>query len=194
MLRQCSDFNRKFLLFTFILFFTTFAFSQNSKGKIRGYKVHSEKIEVHADTEEVSDSDSDVKVSFSEAKFSGITLKGALITVTPEIYVKGQSGTVDSLVFENIEINGNPVTIDEFTTSFAFNSREKITFSKPVRINIGAVSSIQTIIKELTDSEKKWNITGRVYVFGRFKRAFLTFKRVVPIEFSISITNPIQKN
>jgi hypothetical protein len=37
-----------------------------------------------------------------------------------------------------------------------------------------------------------WPVTGRVYVFGRFKKFLFSFKRVVPVELSLTLPNPLK--
>jgi hypothetical protein len=41
-------------------------------------------------------------------------------------------------------------------------------------------------------SKDVWPVTGRVYVFGRFKKFLFSFKRVVPVELNLSLPNPMR--
>jgi hypothetical protein len=46
---------------------------------------------------------------------------------------------------------------------------------------------------EWNDAKALWPVTGRVYVFGQFKKFIFKFKRVVPVELSLSLPNPLLK-
>jgi hypothetical protein len=47
-------------------------------------------------------------------------------------------------------------------------------------------------VRELKDSKEEWSVTGRVFVFGKFKKFGFNFKRVVPVEINIKIKNPLR--
>lgn len=42
-----------------------------------------------------------------------------------------------------------------------------------------------------TAAKDEWTVTGRVFVFGRFKKFGFDFKRVVPVEINLKIKNPL---
>jgi hypothetical protein len=46
---------------------------------------------------------------------------------------------------------------------------------------------------EWNDSKPVWPVTGRVYVFGQYKKFLFKFKRVVPVELSLTLKNPLLK-
>ena len=43
----------------------------------------------------------------------------------------------------------------------------------------------------MTDTRTEWIVTGRVFVFGKFRRYGLYHKRVVPIDLNLTIKNPL---
>ena len=43
----------------------------------------------------------------------------------------------------------------------------------------------------MRDSQAEWTVSGRVFVFGRFRRFGIYHKRVVPVDFQIKIKNPL---
>jgi hypothetical protein len=43
-----------------------------------------------------------------------------------------------------------------------------------------------------SDSKETWPVTGRVYVFGKFKKSVFTFKRVIPVELKATMQNPLK--
>ena len=50
----------------------------------------------------------------------------------------------------------------------------------------------RTAYEESTAPKDKWQVTGTVFVFGRFKKMGLTFKRVIPVPVTLTIDNPIR--
>ncbi|HJZ83238.1 MAG TPA: hypothetical protein VKD91_22915, partial [Pyrinomonadaceae bacterium] len=104
-----------------------------------------------------------------------------------------QSGRVDFLVFEDMNINGRSVEIDEYHHKFDLPSKTPATLQSPLRIYIYLPSALLAAIGEWTDSQKTWPVTGRVYVFGKFKKSVFTFKRVVPVELNMTMRNPLRE-
>ena len=49
-----------------------------------------------------------------------------------------------------------------------------------------------TVLGEWNKPKDVWPVTGRVYVFGHFKKFLFKFKRVVPVELNISFKNPLR--
>ena len=47
-------------------------------------------------------------------------------------------------------------------------------------------------LDEWRESKETWPVTGRVYVFGHFKKFLFKFKRVVPVELNLSLPNPLK--
>jgi len=48
-------------------------------------------------------------------------------------------------------------------------------------------------IGEWTDWKETWPVTGRVYVFGKFKKSLFSFKRCVPVELDLTMRNPLRE-
>ncbi|HEY0004271.1 MAG TPA: hypothetical protein VGB17_05630, partial [Pyrinomonadaceae bacterium] len=102
-----------------------------------------------------------------------------------------QGGRVDFLVFEEMLVNGSPVTIEEYHHPFDLPNDHPVVLPEPVRIYISTPRTILGAVAEVTNSKETWPVTGRVYIFGRFKKFFLKFKRVVPVELNLSLPNPL---
>ncbi len=63
---------------------------------------------------------------------------------------------------------------------------------EPVSIYISTPRVLLGALGEWTQPKEIWPVTGRVYVFGRFKKFLFKFKRVVPIELNLSFKNPLK--
>ncbi|MCO6509506.1 MAG: hypothetical protein J5I65_01830 [Aridibacter famidurans] len=185
--RQC----RKALLAGFILLFALAAFPQELPDKIRGYKVHRADIGAATENGEGNDRDS-FEMSFSDPEFDSVGLDGVTFTVDPVLTVKGRSGRVDFLSFENFEVNGIPVEIRDYESPFSFRSGETVALEDPVRIVVGLTSAVKGAAMEIKSSKDEWLVSGTVFVFGRFKWSIFRFKRVVPIPVSFTIPNPLK--
>jgi len=107
-----------------------------------------------------------------------------------------QSGKVDFLVFEDMEVNGHSVQIDEYNHSFSLSDKKALTLRDPLRVYIHLPGAILAALGNWTDSKDTWPVTGRVYVFGKFKKKILgistSFKRVVPVELNLTMHNPLK--
>jgi hypothetical protein len=108
-----------------------------------------------------------------------------------------QKGHVDFLVFEDMIINGRSVEISDYDRSFDLPNKDALTLKDPLRIYIYLPNALLAAIGEWTDSKDAWPVTGRVYVFGKFKKSILgistSFKRCVPVELNLTMRNPVRE-
>ncbi len=181
----------------FLLFASSFANTQDLPDKIRGYKVHKAKIAVktidHKDTEQLESSDNEAFVKINEPEVLEFSLTGITFALEAELSSIEQSGTVDFLTFHDFRVNGLKVDVEEYKSSFDFKKNETIFLPKPVTIFLGTGQALSGAIKEMKDSKKEWRVTGRVFVFGKFKKSIFKFKRVVPVDIDIMIKNPLKE-
>ncbi len=173
-----------------IVFFSLPVFAQDLPSKIRGYKVQRAEIAVNN-----SDSTSDFAVSlaFEQPEFASVSIGGLSFRLESRMLVDGQSGTVDFLTFRDFEVNGIRVDIEEYRESFDFEKGKPVELPKPVEINVSSGQALKGAYRELTNSKEKWTVKGRVFVFGKFKKFGFKFKRVVPVDVELVITNPLRK-
>lgn len=160
--------------------------------EIRGYKVHRQTIRVDTSSDEkqpVSKADAAVKIGeplLVDAEVTGITFE-----LSAEITSAEQSGKVDFLTFRGFRVNGVAVEIEEYKHSFSFRKGETVSLPKPGRIFLSTAGILQSAWKEMRDTKEEWTVTGRVFVFGKFRRYGLHHKRVVPIDIEVKIRNPL---
>lgn len=177
----------------FVLIFSSNTLSQDLPDKIRGYKVHKAKISVKTQTEKSEEtSENEAFVKINEPEISDISLTGITFELSAELSSIEQSGTVDFLTFHDFRVNGLKVEVEEYKDSFDFQKNKAIILPKPFRIFLRADQALSGAFKEFKNSKEEWRVTGRVFVFGHFKKSFLKFKRVVPIDIDILIKNPLK--
>lgn len=180
-----------------LFLFNSFAAVQDFPDKIRGYKVYKAKVSVKNQTsatvksEEKDESEALIKVG--EPELLDVSLTGVTLELSAEIVAPAQSGTVDFLTFKDFRVNGLTVDVEEYRESFKFKKNQTITLPKPVKIFIGTGQTLRGALMEFKDSKDEWTVTGTVFVFGRFKKSFLKFKRVVPVEINLKIKNPLKE-
>ncbi len=61
----------------------------------------------------------------------------------------------------------------------------------PATVFLPTSNILNAAWKEITASKSDWNVTGRVFVFGKFKKFGFTFKRVIPVDVRLTIKNPL---
>jgi hypothetical protein len=166
--------------------------------EIRGYKIERAKVEIKPRDEttearraNVSD-DADALIQFGEPRVARVTPLGITLEVPITVAAVKQGGHVDFLTFEEMTVNGTPVSIDEYDHPFELPNKKALTLREPIRLFISAPRVILGALDEWGNSKETWPVTGRVYVFGRFKKFLFKFKRAVPIELSLSLTNPLR--
>jgi hypothetical protein len=94
------------------------------------------------------------------------------------------------ITFHDLTVNGIKVEPEDYTHKFEFKRGEKAVVPKPVRIFIPTSAVVKAAWKEMTESRAEWTVTGRVFIFGKFRRYGFYHKRVVPIDLSLTIKNP----
>ena len=185
-----------FFVFFVSLWFVSTAHGQNLPDEIRGYKVHNEKITVTNKIDKTQKDEKDKSKAYaqmSEPELIDTSLTGLTFEISGEIEPLEQKGKVDFLMFKDFKVNGLEVEIEEYTNSFEFKKNEPVRLPKPVKIFLSTKQAVKGAVNELRNSQDEWTVTGTVFVFGRFKKWGFTAKRVVPVEVSVKIKNPLKQ-
>ena len=211
------------LLLFFIVLQATSTFSQTRiyPKEIRGYKVERTVVEVKKpdkgrksgnDTSQAgnnsggqpnrdgqasdsnSESDVDALIKFGKPQLARVTPLGITFEVPIVVSPVTQSGHVDFLVFEDMVVNGSSVEIGEYHRAFDLPNRDPLTLGEPLRFYIYLPSALLAALGDWSDSKEIWPVTGRVYVFGKFKKSIFSFKRCIPVELNLSMRNPLRES
>jgi len=165
--------------------------------KIRGYKVERTVVEMKKPEGQsngaVTESDVDSLIKLGDPKVARMTPLGITFEVPIVVAPVKQSGHVDFLVFEDMNINGHSVDVAEYQHEFDLPNKKPATLNSPLRIFIYLPSALLAVIGESAESKDTWPVTGRVYVFGKFKKSIFSFKRVVPVELNMTMRNPLKE-
>ena len=178
------------------LFLLSFSLTnaQDLPEEIHGYKVHRAKISVVNKTAKAATDDrSEASVKIGDPELTDVSLSRITFEVSVEINSLTQSGTVDFLTFHDFRVNDLKVDVQEYRESIQFKKNQTTFLPKPIEISLGAGQALRGALKEMKESKNEWTVTGRIFVFGRFKKSFLKFKRVVPVEINLKIKNPLMK-
>jgi len=170
--------------------------------EIRGYKVERAKVEVkkpkdtkgqdQAPGSTATSADADALIQFGEPRIAKMTPLGITMEVPVTVAAVKQGGHVDFLTFEDMVVNGTAVTIKDYMRPFDLPNKQPVLLPEPVQVFISAPSALLGALGEWNSSKDVWPVTGRVYVFGRFKKFLFSFKRVVPVELSLMLPNPLK--
>lgn len=182
------------------LLISSLAFAQHGSShagtypkEIRGYKVERAEVELkkpRAESEGGAQGPS--LITLGEPKVTSISPLGIYLEVPVTVAAVKQGGRVDFLTFEDMMVNGTPVTVNEYRHSFELPNDRPVTLPDPVTLYVSTPRALFGALGEWSRPKDVWPVTGRVYVFGRFKKFFFTFKRVVPVELALSFRNPLR--
>lgn len=172
--------------------------------EIRGYKVTRATVEVKKpaakktkeDSEDQStlDLDPNSLIRFGDPEVARVTPLGISLQIPIVISPVKQKGHVDFLMFEDILVNDTSVEIDEYHREFDLPNKHHLKLPEPLRFYIYLPRAVLVAVDEWNESKPTWLITGRLYVFGKFKKSFLSLKRCIPIELKLTIRNPLRPN
>lgn len=169
--------------------------AQELPSKIRGYKVH--QVKPAAKTQMSKDKGSARPMSGQTVTTGDLrVLDVGLTGITLELPISAGSvpynGKVDFLSFHDFRVNGVNVEVEEFSTPFLIKKNEPITLPEPATVFISSPQAVKAAWKELEVPADEWLVTGRVFVFGKFRKFGFDFKRVVPVDLSFTIKNPLR--
>ncbi len=140
-----------------------------------------------------SEADVDQLIQLGKPQLARVTPLGITFDVPIVVSPVKQSGHVDFLVFEDMVVNGTSVNIDEYRRVFDLPNKQTLTLRDPLRFYIYLPSAMLAALGDWSDTKETWLVTGRVYVFGKFKKGPFSFKRVVPVELNLSMRNPLKE-
>jgi hypothetical protein len=183
---------------------------------IRGYKVERTVVEIkkpetnnsktgndknqppndgadQSDSAANSEADVDQLIQLGKPQLARVTPLGITFEVPIVVSPVKQSGHVDFLVFEDMVVNGTSVNIDEYRRVFDLPNKQPLTLPEPLRFYIYLPSAMLAALGDWSDTKETWPVTGRVYVFGKFKKGPFSFKRVVPVELNLTMRNPLRE-
>ena len=178
----------KGILILLILVSASVATAQELPDKIRGYKVYKDKVSINT-----LSTDADAAIHVGDPNLVDVSLTGITFELPAELTAAKQSGKVEMVTFHDLKVNGIKVEPEEYSHGFEFRKGEKVRVPKRVKIFVPASGVIKTAWQEMTNARDEWTVTGRVFVFGKFRRYGLYHKRVVPIDFSLTIKNPLRE-
>jgi hypothetical protein len=160
--------------------------------QIEGYKLERAKVEVKREGEAAADAD--VVVKIGSPRLVRVTPLGVTFELPLLVNPVKQGGRVDFLRFEEVQVNETAVDIDDYLLSFDLPNKKPSLLKKPVRIFVSTPGALANVVSNIWRAPETWPVKGRVYVFGRFKKFLFKFKRVVPVEFDLTIPNPLKLN
>lgn len=179
--------------------------------KIRGYKVERTVVEIkkpskssgkkepaaQGDGVAPDNGEVDQLIQLGQPELAKLTPLGMTFSVPIMVAPVTQKGRVDFMVFEDMVVNGRAVDVAEYDRSFDLPNKDPLTLNQPLSIYIYLPGAFLAALGEWSDAKETWPVTGRVYVFGKFKKSILgisgSFKRVVPVELNLKMRNPLKK-
>jgi hypothetical protein len=143
-----------------------------------------------------SDPDSavDSLIQLGKPQLARVTPLGITFAVPIVVAAVKESGHADFLMFEDMVVNGTAVEIDEYHRAFDLPNKQPLTLGEPLRFYIYLPNAVLAAIGEWSESKDTWPVTGRVYVFGKFKKGPFSFKRCVPVELNLTMRNPLKQD
>lgn len=157
--------------------------------EVRGYRIERATVRIRR-TPEMAESDS--LISLGTPRVANVSPLTVTIEIPVTIAPVEQGGEVDLLVFEDMRVNGMPVTVEDYAHRFRLPNERPLLLPQPVRIQLSAPRVLLGALGEWSSTRETWPVTGRVYVCGRYRRFLFTFKRAVPVEINLTVPNPLR--
>jgi hypothetical protein len=193
--KALSPFVLLFLLFGSLVSLTA---QDRLPSKIRGYKVHSETLQLVSDRStgavpSAAGHTAPAKVFISDPEITDISLTGVGLSFPVEVLSHAQSGKVDFLSFHEVRVNDIAVELPDYDHRFKFEKGRTAALPEPAHVLIPTAGLVKAAWQEMRETKETWTVTGRVFVFGKFRKFGFHHKRVVPVDFEIVIDNPFKR-
>lgn len=159
--------------------------------EIRGYRIERAEVRLRrtgGDRRDSAGNNEDGLVQLGTPRVASLTPLGVWLEVPITIAAVEHRGEVELLVFEDVRVDGTPVTIEEYTHRFRLPNDEPLVLPHPARVFMSVGGALLGATSALRET---WPVTGRVYVCGRFRRFLFSFRRAVPVELNLLIANPL---
>lgn len=140
-----------------------------------------------------ADSDADALIKLGKPQLARVTPLGITFEVPIVVAPVKQSGHIEFLLFEDMVVNGHSVEIDEYHRAFDLPNKQPLTLREPLRFYIYLPGALLAAVDEWGNSRETWPVTGRIYVFGKFKKGWFSFKRCIPVELNVTMRNPLRE-
>ena len=173
-----------------ILVLTAVVCPQKLPDKILGYKVQAVKSLVTTAPLEPA-ADADIMIRVVDMTVSHIGLLGATVNIQADILAKSASGKIERIMFRDLTINGVAVDVDDVIDDFEFEKGTQYSVDRSVHVGLSPVNAVRAGFSQLMDGRTHWDIAGTMFVFCRVKKFGFTFKRAIPIKFSLKVKNPL---
>lgn len=169
--------------------------------EVRGYKVHRAEVELKKTKDsdkkkkpnkEDYDETEPILIRLGDAQLVSTSPLGVTLDVPVVLAAVKQQGEVDRLVFEDMRVNDTAVTLEDYVHPFTLPNKEPLSLNPPLRIFVSTPQAVLRTIDEIFNSKEVWQVTGRIYVCGHFKKYLFKFKRAVPVDVQTSINNPLR--
>jgi len=169
----------------------SFSYAQKLPDSIRGYKVHEAKVRVRT-ADGNKRAGKDTIVTLGSPRIIDIGLDGITLEIGAEIGGIDQDGQVDSLMFKDVAVHGVPIQVEDYEHPFKLKKGVSVMLPVPVRGTVSTLNIAKVAYKEAIASSDEWQISGTVFIFGRFRKMGFVFKRVIPVPVNLTIPNPLK--
>lgn len=172
----------------FLLLAAFAAAGQKYPDRIDGYKVYKRPVVIRSTDQKAEKRDFELR--FEDPAFVGASLTAVKFELQARV-ASERAGTIEKIRFESLMVNGISVEVNEFDTGFELRADEMTKLPERFKASISSLGAAKAVWLELTDPKKEWRVKGTAFIFGRFKRFGMTFRRAIPVEFDLSVKNPI---
>lgn len=140
-----------------------------------------------------ADANPDALIKLGKPQLARVTPLGITFEVPIVVAPVKQKGHIDFLLFEDMVVNGRSVEIDEYHREFDLPNKQPLVLREPLSFYIYLPGALLAAVDEWSNSKETWPVTGRIYVFGKFKKFGFSFKRCIPVELNVTMRNPLRE-
>jgi hypothetical protein len=120
-----------------------------------------------------------------------ISTSEVIVEIPVVVRPVGISGTIESVGFADLAVNGVPFEVEHYDTKFDLPEKEAVELAAPLRLHARFASIAPGVIEQAIYPSEKLRLTGRATVAGTFRKWIFSVTRTIEIPLDVSRPNPV---
>ena len=131
------------------------------------------------------------RVVFGLPRVASVSMTDIVVDVPVRLQPVGVDGTIERVVFSNMELNGIPFDVADYDAPFELPANESADLPQPLRLHANFATVAPGLFGEAIMPSDTLHLTGRVIVSGTFRKWVFSFHRTADMRIDESGPNPL---
>jgi hypothetical protein len=130
-------------------------------------------------------------VSFGTPRPVSVSWTEFVVDVPVEVRPVGIDGTIESVAFSELQLNGIPFEIDPYTAAFDLPRESPVELPRPLRLRAKFANVAPGVLEEALMPSNTLRLTGKAEVAGTFRKWIFSVHKTVEVPIDERGPNPV---